>query len=167
MIDTNNISAQEQAILTALEEVMDPEIPVLSVVDLGIITHVEEKADGSAYVVMTPTFVGCPAIDFMRIKVQKAVEALGYEDVTVKVDYEHPWSSNNITEKGKQKLLEFGLAPPRKHKGEVEQEDLEKAQCPHCGSTNTSLNSPFGPTLCRAIHICYDCEETFEQFKPV
>lgn len=150
-----------------LQEVKDPEIPTLSVLELGIITKIEITEPNSVAIEMTPTFVGCPAIDFMRIKVQKAVETLGVEKVDVQVNYKKSWNSNLITEEGKRKLLEFGIAPPRFHKGEVENEDLEKAQCPHCGSTNTSLNSPFGPTLCRAIHVCYDCKEVFEQFKPV
>ncbi|MEX0813132.1 MAG: 1,2-phenylacetyl-CoA epoxidase subunit PaaD [Chitinophagales bacterium] len=150
-----------------LQEVKDPEIPTLSVLELGIITKIEIPEPNFVAIEMTPTFVGCPAIDFMRIKVQKAVESLDVKKVEVVVNYDKSWSSNLITEEGKKKLLEFGIAPPRKHKGEMESEDLEKAECPHCGSTNTTMNSPFGPTLCRAIHICYDCEEVFEQFKPV
>ncbi|MEX2590677.1 MAG: 1,2-phenylacetyl-CoA epoxidase subunit PaaD, partial [Chitinophagales bacterium] len=114
-----------------LQEVKDPEIPTLSVLELGIITKIEIPEPNFVAIEMTPTFVGCPAIDFMRIKVQKAVESLDVKKVEVVVNYDKSWSSNLITEEGKKKLLEFGIAPPRKHKGEMESEDLEKAECPH------------------------------------
>lgn len=154
----------KQSILDALQEVKDPEIPVISVVDMGIITNV--KTDGStARVTMAPTFVGCPAIDYMRNEIQKKVEELGFEKVEVLVDREYKWSTNDISEKGKQLLKEFRLAPPPKISGEVELTDLQAA-CSHCGSKNTSLTSPFGSTLCRAIYLCNDCKLTFEQFKP-
>jgi ring-1,2-phenylacetyl-CoA epoxidase subunit PaaD len=137
---------------------------VISVVDLGIITDV--KVEGStARVTMAPTFVGCPAIDYMRNQIQKKVEELGFEKVEVIVDREYKWSTNDISEKGKKLLEEFRLAPPQKISGDVELSDLQAA-CPHCGSKNTSLNTPFGSTLCRAIYLCNDCKLTFEQFKP-
>lgn len=152
-------------VLHALEAVKDPEIPVISVVDLGIITNVEVQ-EQVARVTMTPTFVGCPAIDYMRQQIKKKVEELGFEKVEVIVDREHKWSTNDISEKGKELLKNFKLAPPVKFSQDAKLEDLMKAPCPHCGSTNTSLNSPFGSTLCRAIHVCNDCKLTFEQFKP-
>lgn len=158
---------KEQEIWTALQDVKDPEIPVISVVDMGIINEVEIKDDGSVYINMTPTFVGCPAIQFMQHNVKKKVEELGYENVEVKVDYESNWNSNKITEKGREQLKDFGLSPPPKYNGEVSEKDLEHAQCPQCGSTNTTLNTPFGPTLCRALHYCNDCKQAFQQFKPV
>jgi ring-1,2-phenylacetyl-CoA epoxidase subunit PaaD len=151
----------------ALQEVKDPEIPVISVVDMGIITAVDIPEPTHAIVTMTPTFVGCPAINYMQAQVRKAVQALGFEKVEVNIDFSTPWSSNRITETGLQQLRDFKLSPPRKHNGEVSMEDLTMAECPHCGSTNTSLNTPFGPTLCRALHFCYDCKQAFEQFKPL
>lgn len=158
--------SKEEQIWEVLQEVKDPEIPVISVVDMGIITKVVVK-ENEARITMTPTFVGCPAIDFMKNDIKKTVEAAGFENVEVKVDFETRWSTNLITEKGKEQLKNFGLSPPPKVKGDMDAKDLEKAKCPKCGSTNTSLNNPFGPTLCRAIHQCYDCGEAFEQFKPV
>jgi len=154
----------KQTILDALREVKDPEIPVISVVDMGIITDVKVDGD-SACVTMTPTFVGCPAIDFMREQIKNKVEELGFQKVEVLVDREHKWSTNDISERGKQLLEEFRLAPPPWIEGDVGLEDLQAA-CPHCGSKNTSLNSPFGSTLCRAIYYCNDCNLSFEQFKP-
>ena len=157
---------KEQEILEALQEVKDPEIPVISIVDLGMITGVEVN-DSHAKVTMTPTFVGCPAIQFMRNKVKLAVEQLGYKDVEVIVDHSTTWTSNRISERGLQQLQEFRLSPPPRIDGDVTAEDLSYAKCPHCGSVNTTLRSPFGPTLCRALHFCYDCKQAFEQFKPV
>lgn len=156
----------EQIIWDALQAVKDPEIPVISVVDLGIITGVQ-VSDGAAKVTMTPTFVGCPAIKFMQNNVQKAVEAAGFDPVEVVVDYSTPWNSDMVSERGLKQLTEFGLSAPRRHCGNLKPEDLEHAECPVCKSTNTELKTPFGPTLCRAIFYCKDCGEGFEQFKPV
>lgn len=164
-----SISTQhtEQEIWDALQAVKDPEIPVISVVDLGIITAVQIVNDQEARVTMTPTFVGCPAISFMQQQVKKAVEDLGFETVTVNVDFSTPWNSDMVSERGLKQLEEFGLSAPRRHCGNLLPKDLEHAKCPKCGSMNTELKSPFGPTLCRAIFLCNDCGEGFEQFKPV
>jgi ring-1,2-phenylacetyl-CoA epoxidase subunit PaaD len=162
------LEAKEQEIWKVLEQVPDPEIPKLSVVDLGIITKVELPAENHVKVTMTPTFSGCPAINFMKQdiqnKLQKQLE--GYT-VEVIVDFETQWSSNRITEKGLEILKNFGLAPPKRYKGSFDPETLADVACPHCGSKNTTMNSPFGPTLCRAIHYCFDCKQGFEQFKPL
>ena len=127
----------EAQILAALQEVKDPEIPVISVVDLGIITKIEVGEGNSAKVTMTPTFVGCPAIKHMQNEVQLAVEALGFETVEVVVDYTIPWNSNMVSERGLQQLKDFRLSPPKRHCGIVTMEDLEHAQCPNCFGTNT------------------------------
>lgn len=162
------LSVGEGLIYDALQAVKDPEIPVISVVDMGIITGVEvDEEQHIATIKMTPTFVGCPAIKHMQNDVQKTVEAMGYKKVVVIVDFEKRWSSNLISERGRKQLEDFRLSPPPIFEGEVTNELLEKAKCPHCKSTNTSLNSPFGATLCRAIHFCYDCKQGFEQFKPL
>lgn len=160
------VTHKEKEIWDALSMVKDPEIPVISVVDMGIITGIHLD-DDAVRITMTPTFVGCPAIDYMRKDIQQTVENLGYERVEVEVDFKTKWSSNLITEKGKAQLKDFGLAPPPRLKGNVEIENLENVQCPKCGSTNTTLNNPFGPTLCRSVHKCNDCGEAFEQFKPI
>lgn len=157
----------EQAIWDALQTVKDPEIPVISVVDLGIITGIEVLPAGAAKVTMTPTFVGCPAIAFMQANVKKAVEEAGFNPVEVVVDFSTPWNTDMVTERGLQQLTEFGLSAPRRHCGNLLAQDLEHAECPNCKSTDTELKSPFGPTLCRAIFYCNNCGEGFEQFKPV
>ncbi len=154
-----------QKIWDALEAVKDPEIPVLSVVDMGIITKVEVNGN-HANVVMTPTFVGCPAIDVMKKDIASAVENAGFV-ANVTVDFETQWNSNLMSDAAREKLKKFGIAPPSVHEGELTEEMLNKVKCPHCGSSDTTLNSPFGSTLCRAIRFCFSCKQGFEQFKPV
>lgn len=149
-----------------LEEVKDPEIPVLSLVDLGVITRVEVKGD-SVMVEMTPTFVGCPAMDFMKEEVEAVLKKNGIKQPRVEITFRKAWSSEMISEKGKQALKQFGLAPPPSNQIFTDLEILETSVCPRCNGTNTELKNPFGPTLCRSIHYCHDCHEAFEQFKPL
>ncbi len=160
-------SAQKLGIEKALQEVKDPEIPTISVLELGIITGIE-FLEGKATITMTPTFSGCPAVDYMKKDIHAAIDALDFVQTTeVIVDFSTPWSSNRLSEEGKKKLEAFGLAAPKKHNGTVELSDIESAHCPNCGSPNTTLNTMFGPTLCRAIHRCFECHEAFESFKPL
>ena len=156
----------ETDILAALNDVCDPEIPALSVVELGLIAAVQVGED-SAQVKMTPTFAGCPAVEMMRCAMEERLRGLGLAEVKVSITYDPPWNSNRITPEGRRKLKEFGLAPPAPYTGELNLIQIVDARCPFCDSYNTSLESPFGPTLCRAIHYCYDCQQSFEQFKPV
>ena len=150
-----------------LEEVKDPEIPVLSLNDLGVITGIELEADGKVVVNMTPTFAGCPAMDVMKADVEDVLKKHGVEDYEVIISFETQWNSNMISEKGRMALKKFGLAPPPKHDLIVDIEIVAHAQCPQCGSENTTMKTPFGPTLCRSIHYCNDCLQAFEQFKPI
>jgi len=155
----------EADIWRALEAVMDPEIPVVSVVDMGIIRAVVVSA-GEVAVTMTPTFSGCPALDVMRRDIEAAVRGLGAARVTVHTVLHPPWSTEWISDAGREKLRRFGLAPPPRFSGDpagVAFFDL--AECPRCGSTRTSLRNAFGPTLCRMIWYCHDCQDAFEQFK--
>ncbi len=158
----------EKDIWNALETVMDPEIPTISMVDMGIITGVILNADQSkAFVEMTPTFSGCPAIRQMEQMVHDRLKEIGIPEVEVRTTFNKPWNSNLITERGRQHLLKHGLAPPPKHHGEITMELLENIVCPFCGSHNVQMKSAFGATLCRSIHYCNDCLQGFEQFKPV
>ena len=156
----------------ALENVKDPEIPVLTVVDMGIITNVTLTTDNdkrtTCSVSMTPTFVGCPAIDVMKKSIYEEVAKLGFDTVEVKVDFATAWTSDRMSEEAKRKLEKFGLAPPALLiNGELTEEQLNNVRCPHCGSTDTTLRSSFGSTLCRAIRFCFNCKQGFEQFKPI
>lgn len=155
-----------EQIRTWLEEVKDPEIPVLSLVDLGVITHIE-GSERSVRVEMTPTFVGCPAMEYMRAEVIACLRKHGVEEPTVEINFREPWSSDKISDKGKAALKKYGLAPPPDNRLFTDLEVLERAVCPRCESDNTELKTPFGPTLCRAIYYCHSCREAFEQFKPV
>ena len=150
-----------------LEEVKDPEIPVLSLVDLGVITHVAIEGD-QVKVEMTPTFVGCPAMEIMKNEVSAVLKKHGIANPEVSINFKHAWSSDRISEKGKRALKQFGLAPPPATSEILTDLDiLNHATCPRCNGTNTEMKSPFGPTLCRSLHYCHDCREAFEQFKPI
>lgn len=157
----------EHDILQWLEAVKDPEIPVLSLIDLGVIRKVIIEEDGKVRVTMTPTFSGCPAMDVMREDVEKTLEEHGIDDHEVKMTFEDQWNSNMISDKGLRALKDFGLAPPSKHNLIVDIDILENTACPFCDSHNTEMKSPFGPTLCRSLHYCNDCKQAFEQFKPL
>ncbi|WP_449528493.1 1,2-phenylacetyl-CoA epoxidase subunit PaaD [Fulvivirga sediminis] len=148
-----------------LEQVKDPEIPVLSLVDLGVITKVE--VNGYRVVItITPTFTGCPAIEYMKQDIIEVLNSYGIDYVDVNVSFEKSWNSNMISERGKKALKDFGLAPPPPHNLIFDIDILDNIECPNCGSKNTDLKTPFGPTACRSIHHCNNCQETFEQFKP-
>jgi ring-1,2-phenylacetyl-CoA epoxidase subunit PaaD len=154
-------------IYEALGEVKDPEIPVISVVDLGIIRDVLVHADGSVIVQLTPTFAGCPAIHHMKENIVSVLKSLGVDECRVDVMYNEPWSTNLISPKGRALLKDFGLSPPPAIDTLLTLDVLHNAICPKCSSSNTFLISPFGPTACRAVHHCRNCQETFEQFKPL
>lgn len=154
----------EEEIWQALEEVKDPEIPVVSVVEMGIVREVHVEGD-EARITMTPTFSGCPALQVMRAGIKAKVKTLGFESVVVQTTLHPPWTSDWITESGRQKLKEFGLAPPPKHGGNVPVTFYEPVACPYCDSENTIVKNTFGPTLCRAIYYCQACRQPFEQFK--
>jgi ring-1,2-phenylacetyl-CoA epoxidase subunit PaaD len=150
-----------------LEEVKDPEIPVLSLVDLGVITGVGISPENHVTVTMTPTFAGCPAMDYMQKDVEQTLRRHGVQDLTVQMNFDEPWTSNKLTEKGKKALKEFGLAPPPQYQTILDLDILKHVTCPFCDSDNTSLRTPFGPTLCRSMHYCHSCRQLFEQFKPL
>ena len=160
----NNLTVN--TIFTWLEEVKDPEIPVLSLVDLGVITEVTISGN-AVHIEMTPTFVGCPALDMMKQDIVAVLKNKGIDEVSISVSFRNAWSSDKISEKGKLALKQFGLAPPPANTLFTNLEILEHAQCPRCDGTNTEMKTPFGPTLCRSIHYCHDCKEAFEQFKPL
>ncbi|MDQ3940293.1 MAG: phenylacetate-CoA oxygenase subunit PaaJ [Actinomycetota bacterium] len=159
----------EERVWAALGEVMDPEIPAVSVVDMGMIRDVTVD-DGHAVVVVLPTFTGCPAIAVIETDVAAAVRAVpGVETVTVETSFSPPWTTERITPEGRRKLKEFGLAPPT-GTGPVLITDIglpQIAVCPFCGSKDTHNENAFGPTPCRALYYCDSCRNPFEQFKPI
>ena len=152
----------------ALAEVPDPEIPVISVVDLGVVREVE--VDGEhVRVEFTPTMLGCPALEAMRDLMAEAIRGLGGEP-EVGVVNDDPWTTDRITPEGREKLRESGFAPPTpRETGRCELVQLQTGafRCPYCGSTETRLENIFGPTPCRSIRYCTSCRQPFEQFKTV
>ena len=149
----------------ALERVKDPEIPVISVVEMGIIREIILDGDEAA-VKITPTFSGCPAIEVIKNEIRDSIQKLGLK-VTVETVIHPTWTSDWISDEGRQKLKEFGLSPPPRHGGQLEITFFEPAPCPYCDSLNSSIRNTFGSTLCRAIYYCNDCQQPFEQFKPL
>ncbi len=165
---------REQAAWAALADVSDPEIPAISVVDLGVIRSV--SFDGPRLTVeLLPTFVGCPAIDVMQRDITERLHDLA-DEVRVEISFAEPWTSARITPQGRDRLRSSGFAPPVAIQAvppaSAFDDDellavLPIAICPYCGSRNTTIENPFGPTLCRAIYHCADCRQPFEQFKTV
>lgn len=163
-----------QAVWTALEDVPDPEIPVLSVVELGMVraVEVESLSDRAATgtrvrVDITPTFAGCPAFQAIQGTVRERVAALGAVEVEVRRVLSPAWSSDDMTDEARDKLRTFGLAPPDPHGGLLLPALEAPVACPRCGSFDTELKNAFGSALCREIYTCRACAEPFERFKPV
>jgi len=155
------------AVWAALDEIPDPEIPVISLVDLGVVKGVE--VDGERVRIdFTPTFMGCPALDTMRRAMEQKVEELGAE-AEVRVVLDDSWSTDHITPAGREKLRAAGFAPPApRPAGKLELVHLQRGfRCPYCGSTDTRLDNLFGPTPCRSIRYCESCRQPFEQFKTI
>jgi ring-1,2-phenylacetyl-CoA epoxidase subunit PaaD len=158
----------EEQVWNALAEIPDPEIPVISLVDLGVVKSVAVEAQ-RVRIEFTPTFMGCPALDVMCARMEDAVTALGGEpDVDVLLD--DSWSTDKITPAGREKLREAGFAPPPpRAQGSPTLLQLQSAvhRCPYCGSSETRLDNIFGPTPCRSVRYCTSCKQPFEQFKTI
>lgn len=149
-----------------LEEIQDPEIPVLSLVDLGIVRGV--VVDGASVTVrLTPTFAGCPALHVMRQAVEDRIGALGFTSVHVETVLDPPWTTDDLSPTAREKLRGFGLAPPARPAARVALRPEDPVACPRCGSLDTELRNAFGATACRTIRYCRSCREPFEGFKPV
>ena len=152
----------------ALAELPDPEIPVISLVDLGVVREVEVEGE-HVRVEFTPTFLGCPAQEVMRDQMAAAVRALGGEP-KIDVVLDDSWSTDRITAEGRRKLEESGFAPPHPRTAAgptLVQLDAQAFRCPYCGSADTRLDNLFGPTPCRSIRYCRSCRQPFEQFKTI
>jgi ring-1,2-phenylacetyl-CoA epoxidase subunit PaaD len=164
---------REQRVWDELAAIPDPEIPAISVVDLGVIgsVHVDEER---VRIALLPTFVGCPAVGVMQEQITARVSELRLAPaVEVVVTFDPPWTSDRISAEGRERLRLSGFAPPQSMPAGAAFGQLDElavlpiAECPYCGSRNTTLDNPFGPTLCRAIYHCADCRQPFEQFKQV
>lgn len=151
-----------------LAGILDPEIPVVSVVDLGMVRGVE-VIDGSVRVTLSPTYSGCPAFAVTERAVARALEARGFTRVTVEASLSPAWSSDDVSEAGRRKLESAGIAPATLRIAESAKRlaDHVPVRCPHCGSLHTVLRSEFGSTACKSLMTCADCGEPFERFKPL
>ena len=152
----------------ALAEIPDPEIPVISLVDLGVVKDVQVE-DGRVHVDFTPTFLGCPALEVMQRAMAERIEALGAE-AEVDVVLDDSWSTDRITPVGREKLRAAGFAPPTPREAEAPTLlQLQRAplRCPYCGSADTKLENLFGPTPCRSLRYCTSCRQPFEQFNTI
>jgi ring-1,2-phenylacetyl-CoA epoxidase subunit PaaD len=160
------------AVWRALAGVPDPELPVISIVELGIVRAVAFEADW-VVVTVTPTYSGCPATDLILQSIRETLAAFGFPNVRIETRIAPPWTTDWIAPEGKQKLRAFGIAPPSVAAPRVDVSGISPLRrakvpvaCPHCGSTKTTLTAQFGSTACKAQYRCDDCREPFDYFKP-
>lgn len=158
--------ASEQDIWRILEEVKDPEVPVLSIVDLGIVRSVSTQAD-QIDITITPTYSGCPAMDVINMDIRLKLLEKGFKNIHIRQSLSPAWTTDWMSEEGKQKLKAFGIAPPNPKQQFCNTEMFaeEAVQCPRCGSYHTRLVSQFGSTACKAMYQCQECKEAFDYFK--
>ena len=159
MIEEKMISIQE--IWNILETVCDPEVPVLSILDLGIVRNVNIE-NNEIEVIITPTYTGCPAMDMIAMNIRLALIENGFKNIKITSVLSPAWTTDWMTENGKRKLQEYGIAPPKGNANSIVKDGIE---CPQCHSTNTTIISEFGSTACKALFKCNDCKEPFDYFK--
>ncbi|WP_419996600.1 1,2-phenylacetyl-CoA epoxidase subunit PaaD [Streptomyces boninensis] len=168
MVTDAGLTELEQRLRELAGAVPDPELPVISLAELGVLRRVHVYGPGRVEVELTPTYTGCPAIEAMAADIQQVLrERGGVEQVTVRTVLFPAWTTNDITAEGRRKLAEHGVAPPRVSRepaGPVPVE-LGSIRCPHCGSGRTKLLSRFSSTACKALRRCEDCQEPFDHFK--
>lgn len=162
MAQTKNISE----IKKILEQVVDPEIPVLTIADLGVLRNVEWKND-EWVVTITPTYSGCPAMKMIEDEIHSALKKSGIENVRVDSVLSPAWTTDWLSEEGRKKLEEYGIAPPLHASADkkILLGTNKHVRCPRCKSENTEMKSQFGSTACKALYVCKDCKEPFDYFK--
>ena len=156
----------EQQIWNILEEVKDPEVPVLSVIDLGIVRSVKTRND-QIDIIITPTYSGCPAMDVINMDIRLKLIEKGFRNITIQQQLSPACTTDWLSEEGKKKLKAFGIAPPNAKQQFCTSEMFmqEAVQCPRCNSWHTELISQFGSTACKSMYRCLDCKEAFDYFK--
>jgi ring-1,2-phenylacetyl-CoA epoxidase subunit PaaD len=160
------MTTEEAQLWHILEEVKDPEVPVLSILDLGIVRNLSYN-DGNINIIITPTYSGCPAMDTISMDIRLKLIEKGYRRVSIQQQLSPAWTTDWMTEEGKQKLKAFGIAPPNPKQQFCTSEMFreEAVQCPHCNAYHTELISQFSSTACKAMYRCLDCKEAFDYFK--
>ncbi|MCK9401884.1 MAG: phenylacetate-CoA oxygenase subunit PaaJ [Chitinophagaceae bacterium] len=172
-IVTTTSEEVKQAVLFLLESVTDPEVPVLSVIDLGVVRDIivnpnPESGGWSIIVQVTPTYTGCPAMDVMKTTIRMALLQAGFTDISITSVLSPAWTTDWMSEHGKEKLKAYGIAPPQYKQAVCTPDSFqeeEAIQCPLCHSYHTRLVSQFGSTACKALYQCHDCKEPFDYFK--
>lgn len=156
----------KQQVYEWLSSVTDPEVPVLTILDLGIVRDVQLNGDDIT-VVITPTYSGCPAMDVIGINIRMALLSRGFKNVHIEMQLSPAWTTDWMTEEGKRKLKEYGIAPPERKTSDnpLALFEDENVICPRCNAAHTELVSRFGPTSCKSLYRCLDCKEPFEHFK--
>jgi ring-1,2-phenylacetyl-CoA epoxidase subunit PaaD len=149
----------KREVLDVLARVPDPEIPAVSVVDLGIVRDVNTEA-----VIITPTYTGCPATLAIEAAIRSALDESGHADLAIRTVLAPPWTTDWISDEGREKLRAYGIAPPQRGNGRASLRERH-AECPRCTSTDTEEISRFGSTPCKALHRCKSCDEPFDLFK--
>ncbi|MFC8348721.1 1,2-phenylacetyl-CoA epoxidase subunit PaaD [Streptomyces sp. NPDC057280] len=171
MVTTTPLEAE---LLEIAGAVPDPELPVLTLQELGVVRAVHAHDSDTVEVELTPTYTGCPAIEAMSLDIERALHAHGVRDVTVRTVLTPAWSTDDISAEGRRKLQEFGIAPPRAQRttgpvpltlGATRTRTVPPVHCPHCGSADTELLSRFSSTACKALRRCLACREPFDHFK--
>jgi len=150
--------------LRAVEAVCDPEIPVLTIADLGVLREVALR-DGRVEVSITPTYSGCPAMNMIQFEIEMALERAGILGGQVRTVLSPAWTTDWMSDEGRRKLREYGVAPPKQGGGRRGLFGVEEVVCPNCSSSNTQVLSEFGSTSCKALWRCEDCREPFDYFK--
>ena len=158
-----DIFIERKAIAEHLRDVSDPEIPGISIVDLGMVIDILKQKE-KWQIVLAPTYSGCPAIDVIPMMVESRLNEAGYADVDVIMEISPPWSTDWISDEGKQKLLHYGIAPPN-GMSNINSDEGKPKSCPQCGSGETILISRYSSTPCKAAYRCEVCKEPFEYFK--
>jgi ring-1,2-phenylacetyl-CoA epoxidase subunit PaaD len=156
----------EQAVWAELAKVQDPEIPVLTLVEMKIIRSVKVESE-RVTVVLSPTFVGCPALELMKQEIRAHLGAIGCNNVNIEISFSPPWSTDMLDESTLEKLRVYGIAPPGRLEEDLAVTLAKPVQCPFCGSDRTRMQSAFGATLCKQLYVCETCRQPFERFKPV
>ena len=162
-----NTKADKEKIYEYLREIVDPEIPVLSIMDMGIVRDLILH-DDEVEVVITPTYTGCPAMDMISMQIRMHLSSYGFPKNKVTMALSPAWTTEWMTEEGKKKLKAYGIAPPNPRQQGCDEKlfaEAEAVQCPHCDSWHTHRVSEFGSTACKALYRCDDCKEPFDHFK--
>jgi ring-1,2-phenylacetyl-CoA epoxidase subunit PaaD len=158
------LESGKQKILSILKTVNDPEIPVLTITDLGIVRGIKIENERTE-VIITPTYSACPAMDFIGMNIRKVLRENGYDKIKITRQLSPVWTTDWMTEEAKDKLRSYGIAPPVSRTFDKNYLENIPVPCPHCHSMNTKLISQFGSTACKAIYQCSDCGEPFDYFK--